>query len=436
MQYLREKTEAVINLGPERLGKPSVCISKNGGPPQKPTNAPTQGDGQWWSLALSADDTDTRGRFEVFDDGAVWDFMVLATKSYDVLVNGAAYWDVNVKQLADGPADRLADFANQGYDAEKHRIVGIDRVDSVGSVEKPVPIDDHAIMEALRAIVRNMVPLHDPNRVIKANIVGIEGMPLINLIRAFTTGYDFPGCTFPRVGEVGRVQSGNVDALCGNAEATALLVDFLLKCYDAHRHAVSRVSEVEATERVRKVVEADVKCVNGSIEAAEHAKAAFTTGYDFPGSKMPVVGEVQTLVDANLCEVAGNKEAAQHVQAAFTRGYDFQGCSMPETQRVASLPVMRLADDKLDTIVSALGDLKAQAPVEMPEFSGVLSMNLTAINGDAGAAERLRKAFAGEGWDCPGWIMNVRVKQSAEAAAVGISGNKVAASGSTPAGAE
>jgi len=32
--------------------------------------------------------------------------------------------------------------------------------------------------------------------------------------------------------------------------------------------------------------------------------------------------------------------------------------------------------------------------------------------------------------------MNVRVKQSAEAAAVGISGNKVAASGSTPAGAE
>jgi hypothetical protein len=417
-------------------------LSKNGAQPEKPSNKPKKGEGDWWSLTLSAADTDTCGRFELFDPGK--EFMVVSANYYDSTVLGADYLEVDVKQVAStkGAAESLANFAVAGYDADKQTIRSIAKIETVGRVVELVNANIVSVLNYGPAAERlrdafdertgynfakcSLPEVKSVTSIVGADVRAIQGKGADKLYAAFCgDGFDFRGSSMPVVGVVEAVVGADLVSICGNLEAADGLLDFAWVGYDAEQHAITRVAVTDVVMEAYKPLTVNVTELYGNRDAALHLSRALSgEGYNFKNCSLPDVKHISEVVAADVQKLFGEVSGAANLKSAFTgEGYHFPKCTIPQVEAVLTMPALDLKSIAGDTkIVSVLVDFlthgydtetheinitlqAAQAPA--PVSGGG---DLTSICGDTDAARNFLKAFNGDGWDWPGCVMDVRVK--------------------------
>ncbi|HUW59242.1 MAG TPA: hypothetical protein VMZ92_21590 [Planctomycetota bacterium] len=367
--------------------------------------------GREWSPVTVTDaritlDTAECGRLDVTLDGQLREFTVLPVKSYDAFVLGAAYFEVDVKRVNGSSAERLADFANVGYDTQKHA-VSVDRVKVVERVEEPVRVYAKETQEALAAIGRAVVALHDPKRVVSADVVTLGGVPVQEVVGGIVGSLE-------ALDRKDVVVKANVVQMNGRALPVVNLADLATQGYNADTHSVQRVHEVQKVGTVSAPVKAEITGL-GDDDVLKNIVAAFTTGYSFPGCSMPLVDTVKNTTHANVVSIGADKRAMKNMQAAFTTGYDFVGCSMPRVRLTEEAPTISGLEAHLDELGASIEDLK-NAKVEPVTPPDIYRVNVVELGGDELAVENLKRAFDGRGWDFRNCVMDIRLKGGERAA--------------------
>ena len=368
MQYLKQGATETLPVETD-----AVSLVLNGKPCAVPVKDQT--------LTLPTAET---GRLDVTIGGVLREFMVIAPTSYDAIITGAALFPADVRRIMAHPVEPLVDFYQQGYDHEKHRIVGIDRVDSVGSVEKKVAIDDAAINESLKAVARNLVALHDQKRTVKADVDSVSGVSAVKVVN------DLMAQFHKLAAKLDGVLRANIIQVLENPQGAVALNDLVTEGYNRDAHALRRVHSADKTGEVAKTVQANVEAFAGSAEAVKNAVKAFTpTGYDFPNSRIDSDATVQGVVRADVEKVAGVdadklfKATDLKLDAATDRA---------GTQKTALLHVIQSLQD-IAGVVKALAEDAADPSRQ--------DVRVTHIGNSKEAVDNLKKAFTGEGYDFP-----------------------------------
>ena len=389
MQLLRQATAAKVPV----YGDGECRIVLNG---EKVWKATPVKDGDALYIALTEDDTAECGRLNV---GTAF-FMVVAQKSYDAFVTGASLFEADVKRINAEKVGGLVDFYTQGYDHETHRITGIDRVETVGRVDKRVCIEDAEIMEALKAIGRNLVMLHDPKRVVKADAVTFDGKAVKTVVDAVMGELDAMKNSKATV-------NANVVSIQGERKALDALSDFALKGYNSETHSLNRVTLTDKAGEVASSVTANVAAIDGKRHAAKNAALAFDgTGYAFPKCAMPEVGIVKATVNANV-EAIKSRDARNLAECFAGDGFGFKGSSIPRVGLVDKVPDVTLKGGALDSLCHEVLGVK-QAVAALGEKT--LNANVKSVGNSIEAAQHLADAFTGKGYEFPNSTINTRYK--------------------------
>lgn len=129
MQWLKQSTSITIRIGPFvddtdgktaetglTISQADIRLSKNGGDfaQSNDSGGATHDENGWYYLTLDTTDTGTLGRLivAIAESGAlpVWqEYMVLPANTYDSLVSGSDYLDVEAATIVAAVANKIAD---------------------------------------------------------------------------------------------------------------------------------------------------------------------------------------------------------------------------------------------------------------------------------------------------------------------------------------
>lgn len=379
MQYLRQGTTALV---PVDAGLP---LYKNG-----------VAAGSIGSDGLTAVDTDTCGRLDVGSR----EFMVLAQPVYDALVTGASLLPADAQRIANSPAQRLADLYNVGYDSETHEFTSLSGLKAIERLDKAYEALQKGVRETLQRITDAVARLDRPDRIIKADVLSADGVPIKRLFDELAG--QLSDLAKPKTVDANVVMYG------GSKVPLGVLLDLLANCYKPDTHSILKVERVGRTGEVETPVDANLIGVLGDVKPIVNFKAAFdgVTGYAFKGSSMPEVVIVKSKVNANV-ESIKDKDAQNLAECFAGKGFPFTGSSMPRVEVVGKVPDVTMAGDPFNTLREAIGTVGKQLKALVD--GEPLSVDVKTIAGNAAVVALLLKLASGEGCD----LSNVTVSSKA-----------------------